>query len=98
MVVLAFLTLEPCGFVGVGRVKSESTPKRPMTLRVKAIDPAAASALLQQQQAFLTLSIGNWHILPQRFSKSHRWPRVESSDHAKILAELVESATQLENV
>ena len=48
MVVLAFLThasFELCGFVGSWRAKDEGAPMRPMTLGVKAVDPAAAAAL-----------------------------------------------------
>ena len=47
--VLAFLThasFELCGFVGSWRAKDEGAPMRPMTLGVKAVDPAAASAAL----------------------------------------------------
>ena len=43
--VLAFLThasFELCGFVGSWRAKDEGAPMRPMTLGVKAVDPAAA--------------------------------------------------------
>ena len=46
MVVLAFLTrasLELCSFVGCWRATGEGAPTRPMTLGVKAVDPAAAA-------------------------------------------------------
>ena len=47
--VLAFLahaSFELCGFVGSWCAKDEGAPMRPMTLGVKAVDPATASAAL----------------------------------------------------
>ena len=77
MVVLAFLThasFELCGFVGSWRAKGEGAPMRPMTLGVKAFDPAAglgaASAaaslfdFISRQLSFFTSMFLQVELLP----------------------------------
>ena len=98
MVVLAFLThasFELCGFVGSWRAKGEGAPVRPMTLGVKAVDPAAA--LSAASAATSIVDFLNWQLVyfTSTFLDISPLPRGgEVSDHAKKLADAVNSAQQ----
>ena len=98
--VLAFLThasFELCGFVGSWRAKDEGAPMRPMTLGVKAVDPAAAAALgaasaatslvdfFRKQIEYFRSTFLEVSLLP---------PGGEANEHAKKLADLVDGAQQ----
>ena len=96
--VLAFLThasFELCGFVGSWRAKGEGAPMRPMTLGVKAVDPAAALGaasaatslvdFLNRQLVYFTSTFLKIPLLP---------PGGEARKHAKKLADLVAGAQQ----
>eukprot|EP00435_Cladocopium_sp_Y103_P003739 s1949_g1.t1 len=99
MVVLAFLTasFELCGFVGSWRAKGGGAPMRPMTLGVKAVDPAAATALgaasaatslfdfISRQLRFFTSTFLQIELLPSGG---------EVGAHIEKLAKFVDSAQQ----
>ena len=101
MVVLAFLThasLELCGFVGLWRVKGESTPKRPMTLGVKAIDPTAALGTASAATSLIDFVNRQLDYFASTFLEIPPLPSGgKVSEHAKRLAKLVESAQQQSN-
>ena len=98
MVVLAFLahaSFELCGFVGSWRAKDEGAPMRPMTLGVKAVDPATAAALGAASAAASVLDFVGKQLawFDQKFLNVPLLPGLSSATtvkkHAKDLLDLM---------
>ena len=100
VVVLAFLThvsLELCGFVGSWHAKGNGAPTHPLTVGVKAFDPAAAlgaassaTSLLDfvnRQLAYYKSTVVNIQLLPQGGEVSKQ--------HVEKLFQVLESAQKL---
>ena len=95
---LAFLTrasLELCGFVGCWRATGEGAPTRPMTLGVKAFDPAAAFGTASAATSLFDFITRQLRFFTSTFLQIELLPSGgEVGAHVEKLAKFVDSAQQ----
>ena len=102
MVVLAFFThasFELCGFVGSWRAKGEGAPMHPRTLGVKVVDAGAVLSVASAATSLVDFLNKQLEYFTSKFLKIPLLPfNGDTSEHAKRLAELVETAQREGNV